>query len=360
MEAKPAMTHNIIQAARTLRDRRLEKRVLEESKKKQEQTEGYIEESKMHELLTTSPSKTISDRWREQQRLLDAKHHKTQKQSSDPTASLCNVSTSYTSRIYSTTLPTIYASLQATTPSSKTENYKPPSLVMEWIEQELAELNLSTYPSAPAAASQTDEHENENENETDEEDLPIDSSARRQALEKMRLKLHRRREREEDREDKDEEEEDEDEGEDDEEEDSLTFAAFDRKLRMKAAVWEIQRREKRSSDSTADHNTEIDRTELRFGPAKAGMRAVMEERTRRKRERAAAKEASDEAGIKERTFNTSNALSFKDPEPIRGMQMVMEERVRRRRAKAAAEESSIAHNKQSSSDHPSLEFLQMH
>ena len=351
-KAKPDMTHDITQAAKTLRERRQRKRDLEERKKNQEQMEEDSEQSKIPEASPTPPVKTISERWREQQRLLEAKRGKRQQAQAQPstsiststsTASVRNVSTSSTRSDYSIALSTIYDSRQKSTGISRTdtENYAPPSLVMKWIEQELEELRLGTYSPAPPAASQTDEHENENK--IDEEGLPIDASARRQALEQMRLKLQRRREREEDREDEDED----DEG----EEDSLIFAAFDRKLRMKAAVWEIQRRKKGSSDSTADQNTELDSTELRFGPPMAGMQAVMEERARRKRERAAAKEVL-EAEIEERTFNTSTALSIKDPDPIRGMQVVMDERARRRRAKAAAEESLTAHNKQSDSGSP--------
>ena len=317
-----------------------------------EQTGGDIEEDEIPEPSSTPPTKTISERWREQQRLLEAKHQQTQTKSSSA-ASARNVSFSSTSSGYTANLPTIYDSLQTTTPGPKTdtENYISPSIVMEWVEQELTELRLGTY--SPAAAAEMDEHDNE----IDDEGLPIDPSVRHQALEKMKLKLQRRREQEKSREDEqqegdEDEDKDEEEEEEEEEDSSLTFAAFDRKLRMKAAVWEIQRREKRSSDSKTDQHTETGSTELRFGPPKAGMQAVMEERARRKRDSVTAKEALEEVEIEEKTFNTSTALSIKDPDPIRGMQVVMEERARRRRAKAGAEESSTAHNKQSHSGSP--------
>lgn len=331
-DAKPTAQSGITQAAQTLRQRRQEKRDLQESKKKQEQTEEELERSQIPEPSTTPPAKTISEQWREQQRLLEAKHQQVGTKFS--TTSAHNVSLPSITSNYSTTLSTIYDSLQSPGLRSDTDNYTPPSLVMEWVEQELAELNLGTYSPAPAATSQTDEHENEIK--IDEECLPIDASARRQALEQMKLKLQRRRERKE----RDEEDEDEDEDEEEEEEeDSLTFAAFDRKLRVQAAAWEIQRLEKRSSDSAADQNTELDNTELRFGPPNAGMQAVMGERARRKREAAATKAALEEAEMEDKTFNTSTALSIQNPDPIRGMQDVMEERARRRRAKAAADEA---------------------
>lgn len=358
---KQDMTHDITHAAKTLHERRQGRRDLEERKKKEEYMGEDSEQCEIHEASTTAPAKTISEQWREQQRLLEAKRGKLQQgqaqssistSTSTSTASVPNVSTPPTRSDYSIALPTIYNSRQRSTSVSRTdtENDAPPSLMIEWVEQELEELRLGTYSPAPAAASQTDENENKNENQSenengiDEEGLPVDPSARSQALEQMKLKLQRRREQEE----KDEYEDEDDE----EQEDSLTFTAFDRKLRMKAAMRGIQSRKKRPSDGTASQNTELDSAELRFGPPIAGMQAVMEERARKKRERAAAMEALEEAEIEERTFNTSTVLSIKNPDPIRGMQVVMEERARRRRARAAAQESSTAHMKQSDSGSP--------
>ena len=133
-------------------------------------------------------------------------------------------------------------------------------------------------------------------------------------------------------------------------EQELTYEAFDRKLRMKAVVWEIQRSEKRSSDSPVDQNTDLDNTKLRFGPPKAGMQAVMEERARRKQAASAKKAALKQTEIEDRIFNTSTALSIDESDPIRGMQVVMEERAKRRREKAAAKETAASQARPFASD----------